>query len=109
LKNVQTRLLGFLENKYQKNKRDMRKFFKAPAVIIIIIVVGAGAMALYISQRSIPKYAVQKIDIKVESTPARAVQGRKLASMLCRSCHDNSKTNEFTGRRLTEAPQFGEI
>jgi hypothetical protein len=87
----------------------MRKFLKVLLVIIIIIVVAAGAMALYISQRSIPKYAVHKIDIKVESTPSRVAQGQKLASMLCRSCHYNPKTDEFTGRELTEAPQFGKI
>lgn len=87
----------------------MRKFFKVLPVIIIIIIVAAGGMAIYISQRSIPKYAVHKIEIKVESTPARVAQGQKLASMLCRSCHYNPKTDEFTGRELTDAPQFGKI
>ena len=87
----------------------MRKFFKVLLVIIIIIIVAVAGMAFYISKRSIPKYAVHKIDIKVESTPARVAQGRKLASMLCRSCHYNPKTDEFTGRELTEAPQFGKI
>jgi hypothetical protein len=29
--------------------------------------------------------------------------------MLCRSCHFNETTKKFTGRELTEAPQFGKI
>lgn len=87
----------------------MRKILKVLLIIVVIIIVAAGAMALYISQRSIPKYTVHKIDLKVESTPSRVAQGQKLASMLCRSCHYNSKTGEFTGRELTEAPQFGKI
>ncbi len=51
----------------------------------------------------------KKIDIKVDATPERIAQGQKLATMLCRSCHYNETTDEFTGRELTEAPQFGKI
>ncbi len=56
-----------------------------------------------------PKYEARKIDIHVEATPQRMENGRKLASMLCFSCHYNEQTQKFTGRPLTEAPQFGEI
>ena len=87
----------------------MRRFFKALLIIIIIIAIAAGAFALYVSQRSIPKYPVQKINIKVESTPERIAQGQKLATMLCHSCHYNEKTDAFTGRELTDAPDFGKI
>ena len=75
----------------------MRKFFKVLLVIIVIIIVAAGGMALYISQRSIPKYTVHKIDIKVESTPARVAQGQKLASMLVPQLSLQSKNKSIYG------------
>jgi len=87
----------------------MKKFLKALLIIIVILVVAVGICASYISMRSIPKYAVKKIDVKVESTAARVERGTKLASMLCRNCHYNDATHKFTGRELTEAPQFGKI
>lgn len=87
----------------------MKKFFKVLIIIIVILIVAVGILATYISMRSIPKYAVKKIDVKVESTPARVERGTKLASMLCRSCHYSEATKKFTGRELTEAPQFGKI
>ena len=56
-----------------------------------------------------PKYEVENIAVQVEVTPQRIEKGRKLASMLCFSCHYNDQTQKFTGRTLSEAPQFGEI
>ena len=87
----------------------MKKGYKILLVIIVVIVVIAGVLASYIALRSIPKYEVEKIDIKVESTPARVERGVKLASMLCRNCHYNEATQKFTGKELKEAPQFGTI
>ena len=87
----------------------MRKTFKVLIIIIISVVVLAAIFASYVGLRGIPKYDVQKIDIKVEPTQARIENGTKLASMLCRSCHYNENTQKFTGRELTEAPQFGKI
>src|SRR4051794_38162911 len=87
----------------------MKKGFRILLIIIVAIVVLAGVLASYIALRSIPKYDVEKIDIKVESTPTRIERGTKLASMLCRNCHYNTATQKFTGKELTEAPQFGRI
>lgn len=87
----------------------MKKVFKVVLIIIVVIVVVVGILASYIALRSIPKYAAEKIDVKVESTPARVLQGTKLASMLCRNCHYNDATQKFTGKELKEAPQFGTI
>ena len=87
----------------------MKKIMKYLLILVISVVVLAGIFASYIALRSIPKYDVQKISVKVESTPARIENGTKLASMLCRSCHYNENTQKFTGRELTEAPQFGKI
>ena len=87
----------------------MRKIFKVLLIIILLLVVLGGAFALFVNFRSMPKYEAKTLDIHVESTPARIEKGKKLASMLCRSCHYNEQTGKFTGRLLSEAPQFGEI
>ncbi len=87
----------------------MRKFFKALLFIILLLVVLAGTFALFVKFRSMPKYEAKKLDIHVESTPSRIEKGKKLASMLCRSCHYDEQTGKFTGRLLGEAPQFGKI
>ena len=87
----------------------MKKVFKVLLIIIVVIVVGVGILASYIALRSIPKYDVEKINVTVESTPARVARGTKLASMLCRNCHYNEATQKFTGKELKEAPQFGNI
>lgn len=87
----------------------MKKFLKILLIIILIFVVAIGIFASYISMRSIPKYAVKKITVKVEVTPERITKGTKLASMLCRSCHYSEASKKFTGRELSEAPQFGKL
>jgi len=91
------------------NSGIMKKFFKVLMIIVILLIVVVGIFATYISMRSIPKFAVKKIDVKVESTAARVERGTKLASMLCRGCHYSEATKKFTGRELSEAPQFGKI
>jgi len=87
----------------------MKKFFKTLLILLGIIIVLAGLLAAFISFRSIPSFPVEKKDITVTLTSARVEQGIKLASMLCKSCHYNSETKKFTGREMTEAPQFGKI
>ena len=87
----------------------MRKALKVSGIIIALIIVIAGCLALYINFRGMPVYKAENITTKVESTPERIANGKKLASMLCRSCHYNDQTQKFTGRLLSEAPQFGEI
>ncbi len=87
----------------------MRKVLKVLLLIIVILIVGVGVSALFINFRSMPKYNAEKISIHVDVTPERIERGKKLASMLCFSCHYNSETSKFTGRLLSEAPQFGEI
>src|SRR5215212_7358711 len=87
----------------------MKKVFRILLIIIVVIVIVVGILASYIALRSIPKYDVEKINVKVESTPARVERGVKLASLLCRNCHYNNATQKFTGKELKEAPQFGTI
>lgn len=87
----------------------MRKVFKVLLLIIVLLVVVVGVVALFIHFREMPKYNVENITMHVEATPQRIEKGRKMASMLCFSCHYNSSTEKFTGRLLSEAPQFGKI
>src|ERR1017187_4352675 len=87
----------------------MRKFFKVSLLVILLLIVAVGVFALFIEFRAMPKYDVENINIHVDATPQRIEGGRIMASMLCFSCHYNSKTQKFTGRLLSEAPQFGHI
>lgn len=87
----------------------MRKFFKVSLLVILLLIVAVGVFALFIEFRAMPKYDVENINIHVDATPQRIEGGRIMASMLCFSCHYNSKTQKFTGRLLSEAPQFGRI
>ncbi len=57
----------------------MKQIFKVLLIIIVALVIIVGILASYIALRSIPKYDVEKIDVTVESTPARVTQGTKLA------------------------------
>ena len=87
----------------------MKKVFRYLLIFIVIIVVLVGCFAAYVAIRGIPSYTAEKIELKVTSTPEKLAQGQKLASMLCKSCHFNDGTGKFTGRKLDEVTQFGEI
>src|ERR1035437_8524589 len=87
----------------------MKKVLKVLLIIVLVIAVLVGIMAAYINFRSMPKYAAQKVELKIEPTPARIEKGQKLASMLCKTCHYNPDTKKFTGKELIEAPQFGRL
>lgn len=87
----------------------MRKVGKVLLIIIVLLVVVVCLFALFVNYREMPIYKVEQIDVHVPSTPERIAKGQKMASMLCFSCHYNSETEGFTGRLLTEAPQFGKI
>ena len=87
----------------------MRKLLKYGLIVLGLAVVLIGGFAAFIAIRGIPSYTAEKIDLKVAVTPERIAKGQKLASMLCSSCHFDGNTGKFTGRRMDEAPQFGEI
>jgi len=96
---------------YSKPKKQaMKKIVKILIIFVLVVVVVIGAGAAFISIRGIPKYEVKVPSIpNVEVTPERVERGEKIASMLCRNCHFNSETGKLTGRRLEDAPDFGEI
>ena len=87
----------------------MKKVLRYLLLLLGIVAIAAGGFAAYIAIRGIPKYKAEKINLKIDATPARLAQGQKLASMLCANCHLDQNTNKFTGRKMDEAPQFGTI
>lgn len=88
----------------------MKKFFKILGVLILLVALIIGGFAAFISIRGIPKFEANVPEIpKIEVTPERVEKGKKIASMLCNSCHFDKSTGKFTGREMTEVPEFGKI
>jgi mono/diheme cytochrome c family protein len=87
----------------------MKKVIKIIGVVLGVIVLLIAGFVLYIQIDGIPSYEVRKIDLKVEVTPERVVQGQKIASMECIACHAGND-GKLTGRHLIELPkEFGEV
>jgi cytochrome c2 len=88
----------------------MKKALKYLGILLAIVVVFALSGFTYISFKGIPTYEVEKIEFQSVSTPQSIERGRKLASMLCASCHKNPKTGNLSGTKMMDAPaEFGEI
>lgn len=86
----------------------MKKILKAVALAIAVVVGAAACAAAYIALAPIPRYPVQKIDLKVDVTPERVARGKRSVQMLCAGCHLDSDTGALTGRRMLDTPaQFG--
>jgi cytochrome c2 len=87
----------------------MKKVFKVLGILIALILLSATGFALFISNRGIPKFDPPKVEMKVEVTPERVMQGQKIASMLCVECHADEE-GKLTGTLLKDVPkEFGEI
>jgi mono/diheme cytochrome c family protein len=88
----------------------MKRFMRLVGALVGLIVAVAGGLLLFVQIDGIPKYAVEKIDVRIEATPERLARGAKLASLLCAGCHANPTTGQFTGKHMTDVPkEFGEI
>lgn len=86
----------------------MKKLLKIFGITIGVILVFILLFAAYIQIDGIPKYDVQKIDLKVEITPERVAQGQKIASMECIACHA-AEDGKLSGRHLKEITIFGTL
>ncbi|WP_418262837.1 c-type cytochrome [Flavobacterium faecale] len=88
----------------------MRKILKKAIKIISIIAIVALIGYLYIKYTDIPKYETVKVDYKIKSDSVAVARGKKLAVMLCASCHLDIISGKLTGGKMTDAPiEFGEI
>jgi mono/diheme cytochrome c family protein len=87
----------------------MKKVGKVLLYLIIAVIVVIGGFAAYIQIDGIPKYEVEKVDLKVEVTPERVALGQKIAAVQCMVCHRGSD-GKLSGRLISELPpEFGEI
>ena len=88
----------------------MKKVLKVLAWAIaslLVVIVFAG---LYIYLSDIPSYQVEVVDVQLDQSPTQVERGKKLATMLCASCHMDKETEKLTGKRLLDVPtEFGEI
>jgi len=88
----------------------VKRALKVVSVLVGLLVAAAGAFLLFVQLDGIPRYSVEKIELKVPLTPERVARGAKLATLLCGGCHANPTTGAFTGKRMADAPaEFGEI
>src|SRR5205807_2951274 len=55
--------------------------------IFLLLVLAAACFAAFIAIDGIPRYPVQKVDLKVEVTPERVARGKIISNMLCKQCH----------------------
>jgi hypothetical protein len=77
-------------------------------IFVVFDVLLVAALALYVHLSGIPKYPVEKVDLKIEVTPARVEAGRKIVGMLCAGCHLDNATGRMSGKRMEDVPpQFG--
>ena len=89
---------------------EMKKVFKILmwAIAALLMVIISAVLYLYLSD--IPSYEVEVVDVQIDRSPAAIEQGKKLATMLCASCHMDPTTGRLTGKRMMDVPtEFGEI
>lgn len=88
----------------------MKKFLKITAWVLGLILLLVAGSAAYVNYAPAPTYDPPTIpDLKVEATPERIEQGRKLASMLCVVCHTGAD-GKLSGQQLKDVPaSFGKF
>lgn len=88
----------------------MKRIGKYLLILLLVLMVLVGSVVTYVAVKGIPRYEAGNIELTVEPTPARVVQGEKLASMLCIQCHLDPQTNQLTGQFSADLPgEFGKI
>jgi mono/diheme cytochrome c family protein len=88
----------------------LKKILKLLAWILGAVVLAAGAAALYVQSNDLPRYAKPTLQLQVEATPERVARGKRLAQMLCVTCHLDATTRVVSGRRMADVPpEFGVI
>jgi mono/diheme cytochrome c family protein len=85
----------------------MKAIKKVMIVLGCIILIVITALA-YVQFSGIPKYEAPAVAMKVEVTPERVEQGRKIGSILCITCHA-ADDGRMTGKELPEMAELGKI
>src|SRR5436190_3473567 len=88
----------------------MRKVLRLVGLLVLGVIVAAAGYLAYIAFTGIPKYSPGTVQLTVQPTLEKAVRGKKLASLLCASCHLDRATGKLTGHHQADAPAiFGPI
>lgn len=75
-------------------------------LVICLVLIGAG----YINFTGIPSYDVNLQEYRIQSTPEKVAEGKRLASMLCVNCHLGQETGRLSGELMLDIPkEFGKI
>jgi len=83
----------------------MKKVLKALGWVLGAIVVIAGGLAGFVAIAGIPKYpAPPPLETKVEVTPERVKNGKRIVSMTCVECHYDQGTQRLSGKALPNPP-----
>jgi mono/diheme cytochrome c family protein len=86
----------------------VKTILKVIGLVVLALVLAAGALALYIDRSGVPHYPPGHVTLKVDVTPERVERGKKTVEMLCASCHLDPKTGALSGKRMGDVPpQFG--
>lgn len=84
----------------------MKRFLRIFLYGIIGITTITAVLAAIIQLRGIPEYTPTKVNLKIAYTPARASEGKRLASMLCCKCHMNPEGNSLAGKKMVDVPEW---
>jgi mono/diheme cytochrome c family protein len=88
----------------------MKRVLRIGGIILGALLLVAGGGALYIHLGGLPRYPVERIELRAEATPPRLARGAKLAGMLCAGCHLDPATGRLSGKRLVDVPaKFGAV
>lgn len=88
----------------------MKKVLRIALIIVAVIVLVLVAGLIYLSSSGLPSYDVQTVDLKVDVTPERIANGKRLAYMMCNHCHLNSQTRTLSGKAMDDLPpDFGVV
>jgi mono/diheme cytochrome c family protein len=76
----------------------MKKGFKVVGIIIVILLVGVGALLAYV-KLALPNTGEPDATLKIEITPERVARGKYLANSVsvCMDCHSKRDWSQFSG------------
>ncbi|HEX7289132.1 MAG TPA: c-type cytochrome [Candidatus Angelobacter sp.] len=88
----------------------MKKAFKIGGLLLAVMVIAGGVFMAYVALRGIPSYPVPRLELRVQATQDSVARGRKLARLLCVSCHLDPATGALTGKHMPDVPaKFGVV
>ncbi len=87
----------------------MKKLLKILMFIVLALVIVIGITAAVINAKDLPTYEVEKIEYTASADSAGLARGKKFVTLLCAGCHLNTETGTLSGKRMEDAPEFGDL